>query len=312
MKKLCTSLYCLLLCSFFSTRAQVNAQNLKNDVVIHIYQQLGNSFYYLSAVDGGGDEVLAQKITGEPGTDEEFILELKEVKQKGFGIFALKTMEGHYLQVTEELGLIAEGKDYQADLHAFEMRIIALSQQVRDFHVHIQKPEKSDVKACLLFSPENENFQIAQSPGEPPALQARLLADGFEKLKFGPVRYALQVIFDGYASPECKNRDWEGSLIMENPYKDHERFVMDLTLSSEGWVFANTIDYNSKPVQATIRFKPQTGYDSGYYSTDPKGCLIQEIRMKGEETDWNFTLNEYVKRGETIELFTKGKVKVNR
>lgn len=297
----------LVIGSCLVTQAQ-QTKSLKSDAVVYIYDRIGDSFFYLSAIDGGGDEVVARKITSQPGINEEFVLEFIEVREKGYGLFALKTMEGDYVEITGDGEIMAEEKELNTRIHSFEMKLMAPNQQVKEFDIVVRKRLQKSQNGYLMFSPPIQDFQITRAdPDNPPIARAKWVADGFEKLKFGPVKYELEIVFDAQASADCENMNWEGNLVMGKNYpqgtakKNRQAFKIDLSKSNGKWAFANTVNYSSAPLKAKIKLVNPNS------SSERNTCLVKEIRIEGEETKWKYSINQDVKAGDKLKLFPKGK-----
>lgn len=103
-KKYSLSLLCLItcLCAFG-----------QDDHYFHFFYEHEGERYYLSAVDGGGDEVIAKR--GKPGEYEKFHLQFVAKGDSITDYYRIKTANNYYLSLNEDTKLIAEEKETTVD-----------------------------------------------------------------------------------------------------------------------------------------------------------------------------------------------------
>lgn len=279
---------------FFSIIASLHVQAQDEDAVIYIYQQIDKDFYYLSAVDGGGDELVTRKLQGTPGMNEEFLMEFHGADKRGFGLFALKTTDNFYVEVSEDALLMASEKEFDEKKHTFEMKVISPGKEVMDFELIMRKGVEGDSKSYLTFADPTYGFELGQAEeAYMPRHKARLVKDGFNLLKFGPVKYELDLVFNK-RSKACEELDWLGNLSLEDPNNSRNVVNLDMEQAGTNWLFANTVAYPAKVSAVEIRL------------LDGKKCKIEAVQINWGDKSQTWEINKNLKAGEGLMLDWKG------
>lgn len=267
--------------------------------MIYIFRQVDTDFYYLSAVDGGGDELITRKLSGKPGLYEEFLMEFQGVDQRGFGRFALKTRNNFYVEVSEDSILMAEEKEFDAGRHTFEMKVITPSKEEMEFDLIVRKAADGDSKTYLTFSDPGHGFELGQAEeAYMPKHRARLVKDGFNLLKFGPVKYELDLVFNK-RSRACEKLDWSGTLSLEDPNDSRNVVNLDMEQSGTDWLFANTVAYPAKASTVEIML------------LDGKRCKIEAVQINWADKSKTWEVNKKIKAGEGLMLRWKEELEKN-
>lgn len=80
----------------------------QNDQVCYFFTKYNGDAYYLSAIEGGGDEIVTKKIAERPGQFERFqVIGIEEG-------FQVKSYQNHYVQIREDGTLEALEKNVDA------------------------------------------------------------------------------------------------------------------------------------------------------------------------------------------------------
>jgi hypothetical protein len=275
----------------------------QDDHYFHFFYEHEGERYYLSAVDGGGDEIVAKK--GTPGDYEKFHLQYVRKEEGGEKLYRIKTANQYYLSLDEDRLLSAEEKDV-APSQLFEVskklrkenrtikggkEIITENVELRITHIGI-----SWRRHQLAFVPELEEFRWYSFPRDSLNI---ILAEEI-RIEMLPIQ-----------TYDPKEREFEYRLL----FVDGDSAAMACLFRQQIFVFDRDEESKHLPLYQWERerrfvlkgeptyFHVQYRGDYGTSCPLPRIVLLKEGR---EMESWTF--DESLRNGQQIRLMMDGRI----
>lgn len=286
---------------FFILLSNLSALGQK-DQYFRLYYEFEEEKYYLSAVDGGGDEVVAKR--GKPGEHEKFHLQYIRKRDSLTTVYRFRTANNFFLNICEDQQLMAEEKGFHEN-QLFAVRQQLTQSTVDKDNLNITKTRQWNMTISWEV---DHRYQLAFMPEEEIIRWIRFPEFGRTQIKGEEISIEILAI----QSDDRKNREYTyrlqfrdaDSVSMNCLYKCHV-FVYDQFEKAQFY----PLYQGQRELRFRLRGEPKhihIQYEGDYGTTCP---LPHLLLLKEDNIFQSWQVDEYLRVRQQIRLMMDGQIR---